>query len=324
MTMNDQRNDTRPDESNDTLTTLLRLAGPSTEISSEIEDRVYTNVRREWSRGRSWSKPIRWALPLALAASLLLFVFVFVLDEPDVVSQTRPVGFVSVGTGDAKFVVGDNVYAGDVVDTSNGRGMSIALRDDTSLRIDTRTLLKVDSAREFTLLAGRIYIDTGDRIYVDRHVTVNTASGSATDVGTQFSVRFENADMSVAVREGRVKLSEGGELHDVKSGKRVTVRPGNAARIENVPLVGEPWDWAVSLVPAFEIEDKSLLDFLRWVSRETGMDLIFEDDEFRMDVMRPRLHGSIGGMAPIQALEAVLATTKFNYSIDGNTIIIGR
>ena len=322
MTMNDQRNKNQPDESNDTLKALLELAGPSAEISREIEDRVYTNVRQEWSRGKSWSKPVRWALPLALAASLLLVVFG--LDQPDIVPQKRPVGSVSVVAGDAKFVVGDNVYVGDVVDTSTGRGMSLALKDDISLRIDARTLLKVDSASEFTLLAGRIYIDTGDRVYADRHVTVTTASGSATDVGTQFSVRFENADMSVAVREGRVDLSEGRERHNVTKGKRVTVRPGNVARFESVPLVGEPWDWAVSLVPSFEIEDKSLLDFLKWVSRETGMELIFADDEFRMEVMRPRLHGSIEGMAPIQALEAVLATTKFKHSIDGNTIIISR
>ena len=321
MTMNDQRNDTQPDKSNDALTTLLKLAGPRAEISSDVEERVYTSVRREWSRGRSWSKPIRWALPLALAASLLV---VFGLNQSDTIPQKRAIGSVSVVAGDTTVVVGDSVYAGDILDTSNERGMSIALRGDVSLRIDTRTLLKVDSASEFTLLAGRIYIDTGDRVYADRHVTVNTASGSATDVGTQFSVRFENADMSVAVREGRVNLSEGRERHNVTRGNRVTVRPGNAARIESVPLVGEPWDWAVSLVPSFEIEDKSLLDFLKWVSRETGMELSFADDEFRMEVMRPRLHGSIEGMAPIQALDAVLATTKFKYSIDRNTIIISR
>lgn len=322
MNMTDQRNDIQPEESDDTLKALLGLAGPSAEISSEIEDRVYASVRREWSRGKSRSRPARWFLPVALAASLL--VVVIGLNRPDVVPQKSLVGTVSVVAGDAKFVVGDNVYVGDVVDTSNGRGMSIALRDDISLRVDARTLLKVDSTSEITLLAGRVYIDTGDRIYADRHVTVTTASGSATDVGTQFSVSFENADMSVAVREGRVDLREGQNRHNVTSGKKVTVRPGNVARSESVPLVGEPWDWAVSLVPAFELEDKSLLDFLKWVSRETGMELIFADDEFRMAVMRPRLHGSIEGVAPIQALEAILATTNFKYSIDGNTIIISR
>ena len=85
--MNDQRDDTQTDKSNDTLTTLLKLAGPRAEIDSEVEDRVYTSVRREWSRGRSWSKPIRWALPLALAASLLV---VFGLNQSDTIPQKRP------------------------------------------------------------------------------------------------------------------------------------------------------------------------------------------------------------------------------------------
>jgi len=322
--MNDTKQSNQTGVGNDTLTTLLNLAGPSAEIESDIEERVYANVRREWSRGRPRSKPLRWALPIALAASVLI---VFGLKESDVVPQARSVGSVTVAAGQPgaeALTVGDSVYAGDVLDTSKGYGMSLALKGDISLRMDSATLLKVDSANEFTLMAGRIYIDTGDRIYADRHVTVNTASGSATDVGTQFSVLFDNADMSVAVREGRVDLKEGGQVHRAKQGDKVTVRPGRVARFEVVPVVGEPWDWAVALAPMFDIEGQSLLDFLKWVSRETGMGLRIQSDEARMETMQSRLHGSVDGMTPLEALDAVLATTRFKYSIDGNTITIKK
>ncbi len=322
--MNEETRNQQSDDTDDTLAALLKLAGPSAAVRRDIEERVYANVRNEWRRGKGSRRAVKWAVPVALAASVLIAV---TLKESDTVPQPHPVGSVTVVTGAvgvSALAVGDSVYAGDFLDTAETNGMSLSLSGEVSLRIDRGTLLKVESADELTLMAGRIYIDTGDRVYADRHVTVNTASGSASDVGTQFSVRLENADMSVAVREGRVDLSEGRKIYSVERGDKVTVRPGMAARIENVPIVGEPWDWAVSLAPSFDIEDQSLLDFLKWVSRETGMELIFESDEFRMEVMRPRLHGSVEGMAPIQALEAVLATTQFRYSIEGNTIIISR
>ena len=322
--MNDDKQNKQPDDSNDTLIALLKLAGPSAEIDRDIEARVYANVRREWGRGKTWSRPARWAVPLALAASILI---AFGLNESDNAPKARAIGAVTVVTGGAQtagFDVGDNIYTGDVLDTSSRQGMSVLLADDISLRIDADTLLRADSASEFTLLAGRVYIDTGDRIYSDRHVTVTTASGTATDIGTQFSVRLDSADMSVAVREGQVDLKEGGRIHNAMRGDKVTVRPGKDAQFDAVSVRGEEWDWAVALAPTFDIENRSLLEFLKWVSRETGMELNIESDTTRMETMRPRLHGSVDGMTPLEALEAVLATTQFEYSIDGDIITIRK
>jgi len=319
--MNDEVQDKPSNDNNDTLTALIKLAGPSAEIDSRVEDRVYTAVHREWSRNKPWSQPVRWALPFALAASILI---AFSLRESDTVPQPQTVGSVTVAMGETGLKVGDHVNTGDVLDTSNGHGVSLALNDDISLRVDAETLIKVDSANEFTLMAGRIYIDTGDRIYSDRHVTVHTASGVATDVGTQFSVRFENADMSVAVREGQVDLNEGDQIHTAQRGDKITVRPGKAAQYDVVPVTGEQWGWALALAPTFDIENRSLLDFLRWVARETGLELSIESDEMRMETMRPKLHGSVDGMSPLEALEAVLATTDFEYSIDGDTIKVSK
>jgi len=319
--MSDEIQDKPSNDGNDTLTALIKLAGPSAEIDDGVEDRVYAAVRQEWVRRKLLPQPVRWALPFALAASILI---AFSLRESDTVPLPQTVGTVMVAMGESTHAVGDSVYSGDVLDTSNGQGASVALKGDISLRIDAETLLKVDSANEYTLLAGRIYIDTGDRIYSNRHVTVNTASGIATDIGTQFSVRFENADMSVAVREGQVILNEGDQVHTAGQGDKITVRPGKAAQFEVIPTSGEQWSWTTALAPVFDIEDKSLLEFLRWVSRETGLELRMESDELRMEAMRPRLHGSVAGMSPLRALDAIMATTDFEYSIDGGTINISK
>ena len=84
------------------------------------------------------------------------------------------------------------------------------------------------------------------------------------------------------------------------------------------------WDWTASLAPEFNIENKSLLDFLRWAARETGRELVFEDTELRMSAMRTDLHGSVQDFEPLEAVESVLATTNFRYRLEADRIVIGR
>ena len=68
--------------------------------------------------------------------------------------------------------------------------------------------------------------------------------------------------------------------------------------------------------------NKSLLDFLKWAARETGRDLQFESDESRMFAMRTDVHGSVEGLTPDEALEAILATTTVRYQIADDRILI--
>lgn len=321
--MTDESQNKVPAEGDDTLAAVLKLAGPSPVIDREVEHRVYANVKQEWSRSRHRSSAMRWAVPVALAASVL--VAISLIDSPSTIPAPTAIGTVSIigsGTDNVAHAVGDAIYASDVLDTSGQGGMSVMLAKDISLRIDANTLLRVDAASEFTLLTGRIYIDTGDRIYPDRHVTIYTATGTATDVGTQFSVRFKDADMSIAVREGLVNVKEGSRTHSARRGDRVTVRPGTGAQFDSVEVYGPEWAWVTALASEFVIENSSLLEFLRWVERETGMELEIESEAIRIETRRSRLHGSIAGMAPLDALEAVLATTQFTYSIDDGRIVI--
>ncbi|HWM27168.1 MAG TPA: STN domain-containing protein, partial [Woeseiaceae bacterium] len=82
------------------------------------------------------------------------------------------------------------------------------------------------------------------------------------------------------------------------------------------------WKWAEGLAPAFDIENRTLLDFLKWASRETGRELVFEDDITRMYAMGTRLHGSVSNFTPSEALESVLPTTRFKYRLNARQIII--
>ena len=130
--------------------------------------------------------------------------------------------------------------------------------------------------------------------------------------------------LDVAVREGRVDvLNDGRELVAV-AGERMRIESGREATFEDIAAHDDYWEWVSMLAPAYDIENRSLLDFLRWAARETGYELVFATNGLRMSAMRTDLHGSVEGFEPTEAIGAVLSTTTFNYRFVGEKLVIYR
>jgi ferric-dicitrate binding protein FerR (iron transport regulator) len=161
-------------------------------------------------------------------------------------------------------------------------------------------------------------------MYRDRGMIIHTAIGSVTDVGTQFAVGVTDDRLDVAVREGRVDVSRSADEFVAVAGERLRLGHGEQAIVDALAPNDAFWNWTTALAPVFDIENKSLLEFLRWVARETGRELVFEDNELRMSAMRTDLHGSVADFEPLEAVESVLATTNFRYRILADRIIIER
>ena len=332
------------DRDDETMARLLRLAGPRAPIPGDIEARVYERVHREWQAAaqppdgarvythvrRAWEKDTtrrryrRWALPVALAASVVLAV-TLVLQPPPPASGPVAIGVIARVVGDGSLpTAGQAVHAGDVLATGAGQGLSLLVNDVESLRLDENTTLAVVARNEFRLESGRIYADTGDFMYRDRSLAVHTSLGTVTDVGTQFSVQVAEERLDVAVREGRVDVSHGTNEFVAVAGERLRLHEHDGAEMDAIAPNDPYWDWTASLAPVFDIENKSLLDFLRWAARETGRELVFADNELRMSAMRTDLHGSVQDFEPLEAVESVLATTNFRYRLEPDRIVIER
>lgn len=335
------------DRDDETMERLLRLAGPRARIPGDIEARVYERVHREWQAAsrppdgarvyrhvrREWQKDTtrrrvrRWALPVALAASLVLAV-TLVLQPPPAAPGRVAIGTVArvvdaAAAGELP-AAGQPVYAGDVLATGNGQKLSVVINGAASLRLDENTTLAAVARDEFRLESGRVYADTGDFMYRDHGLVVHTPLGTATDVGTQFSVRVAAERLDVAVREGRVDVSRGADEFVAVAGERLRLHGDDTAQMDTIAPHDPYWDWTAALAPVFDIENKSLLDFLRWAARETGRELVFEDNELRMSAMRTDLHGSVADFEPLEAVASVLATTNFRYRLEADRIVIGR
>lgn len=327
---------------------MLRLAGPRDPIPQDIEARVYNvteqawrrsiiearsarvydNVHREWSKHGWHSRLRRWLMPLALAASAVMAVALIVQQQSPTAPPAMPAGTVSrvvdLDGGADLPLPGAPLYPGEQLETGSMEGISLTLANAESLRLGPDTAVEILAADRFRLLRGRVYADTGDLMYRRGQLVVETPLGAVTDIGTQFAVFSEDDRLEVAVREGRVDVSRGAAVHMAVAGELLELDSGGQPNISALLPHDEYWDWASALAPEFDIENKSLLDFLRWAARETGLELEFEDQDLRMSAMRTDLHGSVSGFDPLEAVESVLVTTAYKYRIEDNRIVVTR
>jgi len=336
---------TSDDES---FASLMKLAGERPEIPLSVESRVYHQVQQEWKRTtvepsaekvyekvhKTWRREslrgrvLRWLVPAGVAASAAVALTITAMM---IVSQPEPpvaqvAGTISrvVGADSLKseHPEGSSVHAGEIISTGPGEGVSLLLARNESLRIDENTELRIDAADQFSLLGGRVYADTGQFVYREGGLKIETEFGLVTDVGTQFSVAMRDDTLDVAVREGRVDVQNDSDRYAARMGERLTLTQGEGGTIAVLDTHDDYWDWVAELTPAFDMTNKSLLDFLKWAARETGRDLQFESDESRMFAMRTDVHGSVDGLTPEEALEAILATTSVRYQLADDKIVI--
>lgn len=334
-----------PDEK--TMARLIELAGPRSDIPEGVEsrvysrvhgtwkqspaqpraERVYSKVRREWKESKRYATTRRWVAPIALAASVVVAVSLWIQPQPPGTIAV-PVGTVARSTGGTDSAPlppsGSEFFVGNRLVTGPNQGMSVQLANAESLRLDAGTVLEIEAAGRFRLLGGRIYADTGDLVYRARSLVIDTPLGVVTDVGTQFMLTVSGEGLDVAVREGRVDVGENTETHTAVAGELLQITQAGDPVYQQVSATDPSWDWATALAPEFDINNKSLLDILRWAARETGRELVFEDPELRMAAMRTELHGSVSGIEPLDALRSVLTTTSFRYRIEGTRIVIER
>ena len=341
--MTKQTKSNGPTGDDKSLENLLRLAGERPEIPLSVESRVYHRVQQEWQENtaspaedkvyaevhKTWKRDawrgrvLRWAAPFAVAASALLVVLMLTQPEPVAPRVAATVASViSPGAVQEGYEAGTSIHEGDLITTGSGGGISLLLARNASLRIDENTRIRIDSSDHFTLLNGRVYADTGQFVYNNGGLRVDTEYGVVRDVGTQFAVSSDADSMDVAVREGRVELLRDADVQVAKMGQRLRLAPGQGASITNLDTHDPYWDWIAELTPSFDLENKSLLDFLKWAARETGRELRFENDESRMFAMRTDVHGSVAGMTPDEALGAILSTTTLGYRIDADKVVL--
>ena len=305
---------------------LLSVAGAGPSIPEDGPDRVKQLIRPVWraevaSRARQRSR--LWMGGLAAAAALIIAIISLPAlrpgrpaEVPRAMVVARIDGSLEVTPPASRVVVlaADDALSeiprGSLVRTGPESRAAIWLSNDTSLRLDTGTALRLDSAASISLDSGAIYIDARDR--PASRVEVRTALGTATDIGTQFEVRLEHDTLDIKVREGTVSLTQGDEDFRIAQGVMLTIAADGEVVTGSIEAYDPSWSWAQTVAPPFDIEGQSVMDFLDWVSSETGLSIGFENAEVERLAAATTLHGSIQGLTPRESPSVVLPSCRLS------------
>jgi hypothetical protein len=311
---------------------LLVLAGRRPEPAPFRTARVRAAVEAEWRR--SMPRRSRWRLRALAAAVLGLTLALWSRSPapppatppaaPPLATVTRISGTVQMSAAGSAFqlaAAGAPLSAGAVVDAAAGRVL-LAFGSGHSVRLDRGARVVLEAAHRLRLTRGRLYVDSGEGTPSGDGLSIATTSGLVREIGTQFEVDAAEAFVQVRVRDGAVRVDRPGASIDVAEGEAVQIRPGGATERRAILPSGREWSWLETIATPFTIEGAALDSFLQWVSREQGWDWQFRDRAAARQA-KVVLHGSIEGLTPAEALEAVLPTCGMTSQVRGGTLIVG-
>ncbi len=320
-----------PREDLDLLGRIVRAAGRRATAPPEIRDRVFAAASATLQlKLRSRQQRTLWRMAAAAAVLAAVGIGFATLQS----RQPLPVALSDQFVGEAVFR-GDEggswaplardrkLLAGSQLRTGRGGRVGLILVQGASLRLDELTDVRLTSPNRVEVLAGTVYVDsraTGETI------EVVTPVGVTRDVGTQFEVQYRDRAQRVRVREGAVLMQVGtGEFRGV-AGEQFLVSASGGVQRAAIAANDGSWEWVQLVARAPDIENMPLSALLEWVTRETGRPVRYDSAAVRALTQSTILHGSIRNLAPLPAVQTVLATTDLKLEIlsDGSLLVRGR
>jgi ferric-dicitrate binding protein FerR (iron transport regulator) len=304
---------------------ILREGLHVNSLSDEALNRIRAATEAEW-RSTVAVQPRRW-MPVAIAASLLGVAAVAGLAV--VVSHeggrggevlANLVRFESPGVTQVRTLRSDVLLAaGESLlsdRTYQARGQALlALETGGNLRIAAGSKFEVVGKDTVQLNAGEIYVDIPPGTHGTAAFVVTTPAGEFRHVGTQFALAVANGETRLRVREGVVHWVAVDRQSAVQAGNEVYISRDGEASHRTIAMSDKAWDWTSVTTPHFEVDDRPLQEFLAWVARESGRELVLADEATRKQVATIRMHGSVNGLTPMQALSAVMAATSLRFEL---------
>ncbi len=297
---------------------LIEEAGPRPAIPQEDLDAISASARSAWRAQvrRSRRRPSRLPLATALAAMLALAVGLAWWRGSREDAPPLTVARVEAVSGPVQLARGETIPLGETLRTGQGRA-SLKLAGGATVRVDVETRLRFASATVLELEQGGLYVDTDTGSAVE----VRTSAGTARDIGTQFMVRVLDSGMLVRVRDGAVLTEQRGRTWRTQSGQELVLRQDGTSEQRTAAHHGPGWGWILAASPGFDIEGRSLADFLDWISRETGWRIVL-DEGIPESAARTLLHGSLGELRPDQAPFAVLPGAGLEGELEDGTLTV--
>lgn len=320
---------------NDAVEQLLEHALPRPAPPVADEQDIREIVRAEWQSvtGRRTSR--RRVMNYAIAATVVLAVAVafnsFRLND------VAPVQVAKIDKSHGSiYVLGERselhelvdlaeISAGQTVITGNESGIGLAWGNGGSLRVDADTRIEFVSDDVVYLRAGRIYFDSESELVAavsgGSVLAVQTDHGTVTHLGTQYMTYVDDEKLAVSVREGMVSVDGLYYEETASAGEQLTVAGRGRPSVVNIVSYGDAWQWVETTTQDFDVDGRTMYEFLNWVSRETGLQVEFEDDAVLEQTRSAELRGIVDE-APTEALRLRMMTASLDWRIEGGSLIV--
>lgn len=310
----------------DLVASLIRAAGRRTVPPIDAYQQVLTAATaafREKSakrRGRNWMLLAAAASVAALSVALLL-QWNATSTQAQIATVARVIGAVELETaGGWKPMtrVGGSLGSGASLRTLAGGSLALEFAGGASLRLAAATEVQMDGPRRVLLRTGTLYLD--NKGSVGTGYQIETPAGTARDVGTQFELHVAGNALRLRVREGRVEVDRAGHLVSGSAGEQLEIDVLGGVMRSTISATDAAWQWTEAVAPAPDIDGQPVTVLLDWVARETGWRLHYESAAVEARAANVILHGNIRHLAPLAALDVMLATTDLEYALVGDTM----
>jgi len=314
----------------DLIESLIRTAGRRADPPEESYRLVLAAATAAFRAKTARRRERQWAL-WASAAAVMVFAIALMFqwtppsaERGELARVARVIGNAEQATGDIWQPLGATrtpLTMGMRLRTRAGGRVALALSDGGSLRLDAETEVMLDAPGRLYVRQGTVYVDSGARPGTSR-LEVVTPAGTARDIGTQFELQIAGAALRLRVREGSVSIDRGGQSLTGGAGDQIAFDVLGVVSRDFIASNADAWQWAESIAPAPDMDGKPAADLIAWVARETGRRLSYVSPEVQQRAETVILHGNIRNLAPVAALEAMLATTDLEYALRGDTMEI--
>jgi|GEM_PF-1177286 len=317
---------------------LLSQIGSRTEPDQEKTIRTQAVVHQRWQQAvlkqqQRRKQKISWAI----AASVMLMATVTLFNFNQNSSEIEPIMFATTtnfsgdiqirhASGESWRTLQSNeaINAGTTIKTNSINSfLAMQLNDNSEIRMAGNTELIISSL-QLELIQGQIYHDT-DESYAAAPLIIKTNHGYVQHIGTRYMVSQEQETTKVAVRSGQVKLTpidstQTQKTQTIEHNQLATLSNNKPASLSTISSNDELWNWTFVAQSTFNLDNKSLYDFIKWYAHQAGLTVDWQG--FESPSKRVRLQGNIHNMTAAKAIETVFYSTQYSYSINEGVLQI--
>jgi len=315
----------------DLISELLRHADKREAAPEHVKNRVKHQLKVHWQeKNKQRNKQNNWLFFVSFASAMSFAMIMLFNGQLFKTESNMTYVYLERIQGQVKAsdLIQDNIIdhrskmliSGTMIETLSDGYATLSLKTGGNLRLNHNSQLIVNENNEFTLSFGTVYFDSGVSNSKKTAITIHTLHGNIQDIGTQFAVTSNKDEFQISVREGLIELNNKQGKHSLEAGYQLVSESEGIFEKSELSPQDIQWAWVTKTGPKFELEGKNLYQFLTWISREHGLELVFLENYVKQLSKLITLHGDIKKLSLQQALVTIFSTTELKYQIVENQL----